>query len=305
MGSYLNFNNYNPYTGNANIQRNQPRNEPSFTTMADIFEETGGGYNSRRPDPNCGPTTMAYGEEGGGGYNPPPPHATTRAVWEEGGGGYNPPPPHATTRAVGEEGGGGYNPPPPVMTTQAMGEEGGGGYNPPPVMTTQAMGEEGGGGYNPLTIANVDDVNLQDAQKVHKDADQLDGKLDNKASANQFEQLKTKLSSELIKVKDELKVLPDTKKNVRKRTELTLKVATLQKELETVEFMLKNKTILSGAAREPRNGVNNNPNITFANLERIANQVNEVPNEYNTDKTPKKLISEYDLRSFNRTLPIE
>jgi hypothetical protein len=266
MESYLNFNNYNPYTGNANIQRNQPRNEPSFTTMADIFEETGGGYNSRRPDPNCGSTTMAYGEEGGGRYNPPP----------------------------------------PLTTTYAMGEEGGGGYNPPPpVMTTYAMGEEGGGGYNLLTIANVDDVNLQDAQKVHKDAEQLDGKLDNKASANQFEQLKTKLSSELIKVKDELKVLPDTKKNVRKRTELTLKAATLQKELETVEFMLKNKTILSGAARDPRNGVNNNPNITFANLERIANQVNEVPNEYNTDKTPKKLISEYDLRSFNRTLPIE
>ncbi len=40
-------------------------------------------------------------------------------------------PPFLTTFAMGEEGGGGYNPPPQFdATTLAMGEEGGGGYNP-------------------------------------------------------------------------------------------------------------------------------------------------------------------------------
>lgn len=49
-------------------------------------------------------TTLALGEEGGGGV-------TTLALGEEGGG--------ATTKALGEEG--------PIFTTLAIGEEGGGG----------------------------------------------------------------------------------------------------------------------------------------------------------------------------------
>jgi len=62
-------------------------------------------------------TTMAVGEEGGGG-------ATTMALGEEGGG-------EVTTMALGEEGGG-------EVTTMALGEEGGG------EVTTMALGEEGG-----------------------------------------------------------------------------------------------------------------------------------------------------------------
>jgi len=75
------------------------------------------------------PTTLAVGEEGGGGPRVP----TTRAVGEEGGW-----PPEVTTRALGEEGG-----QLPHPTTLAVGEEGG---QPPPVgATTRALGEEGDG----------------------------------------------------------------------------------------------------------------------------------------------------------------
>jgi hypothetical protein len=86
------------------------------------------------------PTTLAVGEEGGGG-------PTTMAVGEEGSG--------PTTMAVGEEGGG--------PTTMALGEEDVkvAAMMPPPittlavaeeaVATTMAVGEEGGGG--PTTMA--------------------------------------------------------------------------------------------------------------------------------------------------------
>ena len=56
-----------------------------------------------------------------------------------------------TTLALGEEDGGGISPQPPILTTQALGEEDGGGISPeePPILTTQAVGEEDGGGISP------------------------------------------------------------------------------------------------------------------------------------------------------------
>jgi len=158
MGSYLNFNpapyNYNR-GGNNNLYLKPSNNpEPHMTTLA-LGEEGGGGYNSFPFTGGFNPQPYQFN---GGGFNfmpfpapyNPNPQMTTYAMGEEGGGGYNPPPPHATTRAVGEEGGGGYNPPQFDVTTRAMGEEGGGGYNPPQFdVTTRAVGEEGGGGYNP------------------------------------------------------------------------------------------------------------------------------------------------------------
>lgn len=92
------------------------------TTMA-TGEEGGGGPTTMATGEESvsGPTTMATGEEGGGG-------PTTMATGEEEAR-------LATTFAMGEEG--------PVPTTQALGEEG-------PGPTTMALGEEG---PNPTTMA--------------------------------------------------------------------------------------------------------------------------------------------------------
>jgi hypothetical protein len=272
MGSYLNFNNYNPYTGNANIQRNQSRNEYTATTLAVGEEGGGGGYNPQpfpfpfNPEPRL--TTLADGEEGGGG-------------------GYNPQPfPFP------------FNPE-PRMTTLAMGEEGGGWYPPPPIKPTTT------------TITNVGDVNLQDAQKVHKDADQLDGKLDNKASANQFNQLKTKLTDELKQVQYELKRLTPDVSSIEKGKALKMKEATLQKELETIQFLITNSGILArpidfGSMNSSGSmiGISSDPSIAYSNLEVVADQVNETPNRWNADDgKPKKLISAYDLEAW-RSRPV-
>ncbi len=95
---------------------------PARATTLALGEEGGGGV-----------TTQALGEEGG---------ITTKALGEEGG-------PRPSTRALGEEGGR----PRPQPTTLALGEEGG--IRPRPIpktiprplpdATTQALGEEGGG----------------------------------------------------------------------------------------------------------------------------------------------------------------
>jgi hypothetical protein len=79
------------------------------------------------------PTTLAFGEEGGGGGAPGGPNTpTSLAFGEEGGGGVP-----ATTLAFGEEGG---------LTTLAFGEEGGGvAPGGPNLPTSLAFGEEGGG----------------------------------------------------------------------------------------------------------------------------------------------------------------
>ncbi|HKV36254.1 MAG TPA: hypothetical protein VJP89_18090 [Pyrinomonadaceae bacterium] len=97
------------------------------TTMA-TGEEGGGGPTTMATGEETvtGPTTMATGEEGGGGPTTMATGeeetrvATTLALGEEGTG--------PTTMALGEEG--------PVMTTFALGEEG-------PTPTTFALGEEG------------------------------------------------------------------------------------------------------------------------------------------------------------------
>ncbi|EIJ36341.1 DUF6174 domain-containing protein [Thiothrix nivea] len=107
-------------------------------------EEMGYSITNFRPEPSV--TTLAVGEEDGGGgpviIDPPvePPIATTKALGEEDGGikpgPIKPPvePPIATTLALGEEDGGYLGPPikppvdDPIVTTQAVGEEDGGGY---------------------------------------------------------------------------------------------------------------------------------------------------------------------------------
>ncbi|HPF47433.1 MAG TPA: hypothetical protein PK690_11235, partial [Emcibacteraceae bacterium] len=71
-------------------------------------------------------TTMALGEEGDIGVEPPSP---TLAIGEYG------EPPIATTMALGEEGDIGVEPPSPTL---AIGE-----YGEPPIATTMALGEEG------------------------------------------------------------------------------------------------------------------------------------------------------------------
>lgn len=121
------------------------------------------------------PTTFAFGEEDRGECGGPP-DATTLAVGEEDGGGPIPVepdngigdgagPPEFTTLAIGEEDGGAPVPvepgngigdgagPPPDATTLAVGEEDGGHVivkpdakpDPKDLATTQALGEEDGG----------------------------------------------------------------------------------------------------------------------------------------------------------------
>ena len=121
-----------------------------------------GGPMPVEPDGGIGDGAGPIPGAGDGG----PPEATTLAIGEEDGGGFGPfppdpdGPPEATTLAIGEEdGGGGYpvKPPvgggePPEVTTFAIGEEDGGGGFPgkPPEVTTLAIGEEDGGGPIPV-----------------------------------------------------------------------------------------------------------------------------------------------------------
>lgn len=122
---------------------NFQRDDPVFTTLA-VGEEDGGGIGypiPPQPEPPIA-TTLALGEEDGG-YDPLPPQ---------------PQPPILTTHAIGEEDSGNPEPvkppvEPPVATTKALGEEDGGIDIPVikplpdkdlPIFTTQALGEEDG-----------------------------------------------------------------------------------------------------------------------------------------------------------------
>lgn len=101
----------------SNFQRND---KPTFTTLA-VGEEDGGGGGCPLPKPEPPiATTLALGEEDGGGGGRPLP---------------KPEPPTVTTMAYGEEDNGGGigtlpkpRPEPPTVTTLALGEEDGGVY---------------------------------------------------------------------------------------------------------------------------------------------------------------------------------
>ncbi len=121
-------------------------------------------------------TTLAIGEEDGGGIGLPPSPIDspifTKALGEDNGGSIGLPPkppskpPMFTTLALGEEDGGGIKPPkppiePPIATTLTIGEEDGGGIGwppksiEPPIATTLAIGEEDGGGGSYLNGTNT------------------------------------------------------------------------------------------------------------------------------------------------------
>ncbi|MCX5919845.1 MAG: hypothetical protein NTW61_00740 [Candidatus Melainabacteria bacterium] len=233
------------------------------------------------------------GEEGGGGYNPP--HATTRSMGEEGGGGYNPP--HATTRSVGEEGGGGFcNPKPfpfpfnpnPQMTTFAMGEEGGG-YNPPQfdVPTSLAMGEEGG--ILPPTGLILDDsVSLADAERLHKQADKLDGQTNKKASEKQLIYLEQELSTKLADINKQL-ASDSISKTLHRQ--LAAEAKNVTKDLSTLKFMIKNVAVLEGKDLMPSN-IKRDFVIDYGNLGLIAGRDGN-----------ENQLSQKDIDSFRNTIP--
>ena len=137
---------------------------PTYTDQIPGYTEDGVEFQgpdmppSQPEGPGIPATTRMVGEEEGMDWFDT--RATTMAMGEEDGGGLMPPPGggpgegQLTTLMKGEEDGGGLMPPPGggMVTTQAMGEEDGGGLMPPPgegQLTTMAMGEEEGEGLMP------------------------------------------------------------------------------------------------------------------------------------------------------------
>jgi hypothetical protein len=260
-------------------------------------EEGGGGYNPPQFDV---PTSLAMGEEGGGGYNPPQFDVpTSLAMGEEGGGGFcNPKPfpfpfnpePRMTTLALGEEGGGGYNPPQfDVPTSLAMGEEGGGGYNPPQfdVPTSLAMGEEGG--ILPPTGLILDDsVSLADAERLHKQADKLDGQTNKKASEKQLIYLEQELSTKLADINKQL-ASDSISKTLHRQ--LAAEAKNVTKDLSTLKFMIKNVAVLEGKDLMPSN-IKRDFVIDYGNLGLIAGRDGN-----------ENQLSQKDIDSFRNTIP--
>ena len=272
-------------------------NPPQFDVPTSLaMGEEGGGYNPPQFDV---PTSLAMGEEGGGGFcNPKPfpfpfnpePRMTTFAMGEEGGG-YNPPQFEVpTTLAMGEEGGGGYNPPQfDVPTSLAMGEEGGGGYNPPQfdVPTSLAMGEEGG--ILPPTGLILDDsVSLADAERLHKQADKLDGQTNKKASEKQLIYLEQELSTKLADINKQL-ASDSISKTLHRQ--LAAEAKNVTKDLSTLKFMIKNVAVLEGKDLMPSN-IKRDFVIDYGNLGLIAGRDGN-----------ENQLSQKDIDSFRNTIP--
>ena len=266
MGSYLNFNpspSPSPYTynrgGNNNPYLNPSNNpEPRMTTLA-MGEEGGGGYNSF-------PFT--------GGFNPQP--------YQFNGGGFNfmpfpaqyNPNPQMTTYAMGEEGGGGYNPQPfpfpynpnPQMTTFAMGEEGGwsdngGDFLPPPEPPTPPV-------VDIVDTTNADKVKLSTAQKVHKDADKADGKVDGSATEAQLKVQQTKLKDQVKKLETDLATATRWQAPASVTDKMKTDIAAAKKELDAANLMVANSSKLSTTE-------NGKTTVKYGNLSTVAGKVTE------------------------------
>ena len=149
------------------------------------------------------------------------------------------------------------------------------------------MGEEGG--ILPPTGLILDDsVSLADAERLHKQADKLDGQTNKKASEKQLIYLEQELSTKLADINKQL-ASDSISKTLHRQ--LAAEAKNVTKDLSTLKFMIKNVAVLEGKDLMPSN-IKRDFVIDYGNLGLIAGRDGN-----------ENQLSQKDIDSFRDMIP--